>query len=57
MFKKLTQQLNWKRVNKDPHGHIILVDVRITKIEGEKHTLMKIIRLAKGFPTQATKIG
>ena len=36
---------------------IVLIDVRITKIHGDKHTLLKIIHLAKCFPTRATKIG
>ena len=57
MFEKLTVRENWKRINKDPNVQIVLLDVRITKIEGEKHTLMKIICLTKGFQIQATKIG
>ena len=57
MFEKLTVRENWKRINKDPNVQIVLLDVRITKIHGDKHTLIKIIHLAKCFPIFATKMG
>ena len=50
MFEKLTKRSNWKRMNKDPNVHIVFGDVRITKIHGDKHTLIKTIHLAKCFP-------
>ena len=43
MFQKLTLQYNRKRINKDPNVHIVLLDVRITKIHGDNHTLIKTI--------------
>ena len=43
MFEKLTLRYNRKRINKDPNVHIVLLDVRITKIHGDNHTLIKTI--------------
>ena len=57
MFEKLTLVKNWKRINKDPNVHIVLLDFRITKIHGDKHTLIKTIHLAKCFLIFATKMG
>ena len=57
MFEKLTWGKNWKCINKDPNVHIVLLDCRITKIHGDKHTLIKTIHLAKCFPIFATKMG
>ena len=57
MFEKLTWGKNWKCINKDPNVHIVLVDVSITKIHGDKNTLLKTIHLAKCFSFFATKMG
>ena len=57
MFEKLTVRENWKRINKDPNVHIVLLDVRITKIHGDEHILIKTIHLAKCFSIWATKMG
>ena len=57
MFEKLTLRYNQKRINKDPNVHIVLLDVRITKIHGNNHTLIKTIHFAKCFPILATKMG
>ena len=57
MFEKLTLRYNRKRINKDENVHIVLLDVKITKIHGEKHILIKTIHLAKCFPILATKMG
>ena len=57
MYEKLTWGKNWKCINKDPNVHIVLLDFRITKIHGDKHTLIKTIHLAKCFPISATKMG
>ena len=57
MFEKLTQRYNRKCINKDPNVHIVLLDFRITKVHGDKHTLIKTIHLAKCFSIFATKMG
>ena len=40
-----------------PNRRSLLHDCRITKIHGDKHTLIKTIHLAKCFPIFATKMG
>ena len=49
-YVKLTWRKNWRCIHKDPNVHIVLLDFRITKIHGDKHTLIKTIHLAKYFP-------
>ena len=54
MFEKLTLRYNRKRINKDPNVHIVLLDVRITKIHGDNHTLIKpyICKVLPNFGNQ-----
>ena len=49
-YVKLTWGKNWRCIHKDLNVHIVLLDCRITKIHGDKHTLIKTIHLAKCFP-------
>ena len=57
MFEKLTWGKNWRCIHKDPNRRSLLLDSKITKIHGDKHTLIKTIHLAKCFPIFATKMG
>ena len=45
MFEKLTLRYHRQRINKDPNIHIVLLDVRITKIHGasKNHTSCKVL--------------
>ena len=56
-YVKLTWGKNWRCIHKDPNAHIVLLDCRITKIHGDKHTLIKTIHLAKCFSIFASKMG